>query len=90
MANFKMLERVLQSLHSVPFLSGFYCHLLLTLGACMFTRGVLICSEAIDKAQDRQAEPSTLKSRRMSRVRTFSGPFQITATLAKLNRLALG
>lgn len=66
----------------------FDCHLLLALEAYMLIRGILICSEAIDKEVGRQAVvPSALKSRGMSKAWTFSGPSQITVTLAELNRL---
>lgn len=46
----------------------FDCHLLLALEAYMLIRGILICSEAIDKEVGRQAVvPSALKSRGMSK-----------------------
>lgn len=64
----------------------FDCHLLLVLEACLLTRGILMCSEAREKEVAAQAAPPVLTIRGMSKARTFSGPSQITVTLAELNR----
>lgn len=40
----------------------------------MFTKGILICPEAIDKAMGRRTAPLALKNKEMSKAWTFSSP----------------
>lgn len=84
----KTLECVFQGLHSVPSPSSF-----VWLPFAPSARGIYVDQRHSDllrgyKEVGRQAVvPSALKSRGMSKAWTFSGPSQITVTLAELNRL---